>query len=71
MVDDLVGKQKDFQVKILEEIVRERHSAKKRLVITSNEPFDRFCGMFSAHEVSRVGQVCATVQFGGVDRRLK
>ena len=70
IIDDLIGKLRDFQVRMLEEIIRERHARKKRLIVTSNESFDSFTSMFSAHEVSRITSVCVAVELGGPDRRL-
>jgi DNA replication protein DnaC len=69
-LDDLIGQQADFKLRILEEIVRERHANDRRLVITSNEGFDWFKGLFSAHEVSRIESVMVLAPFDGRDRRL-
>jgi DNA replication protein DnaC len=70
VIDDIIGKLTDFQVRTLEELVRERHSSSRRIVVTSNEPFDWFLSMFSAHEVSRIRSKCVALTFGGVDRRV-
>lgn len=70
MFDDLIGQQADFKLRILEEVVRERHSQQKRLVVTSNESFDRFTNLFSAHEVSRIETSTVVVPFEGRDRRF-
>ena len=69
-LDDIIGQQVDFKLRILEEIVRERHAQKKQLVITSNESFEWFKGLFSAHEVSRIESVMVMVPFVGSDRRF-
>ena len=69
-LDDVIGQQADFKMKILEEIIRERHANDRRLVITSNETFEWFRGLFSAHEVSRIESVMVAVPFIGRDRRL-
>lgn len=69
-LDDVIGQQVDFKVRILEEIVRERHAQGRRLVITSNESFDWFKGLFSAHELSRIESAMVVVPFIGRDRRL-
>ena len=68
-LDDLIGPQVDFKLRTLEEIVRERHANQRRLVITSNESFDWFKGLFSAHEVSRIESITVLVPFAGRDRR--
>lgn len=70
ILDDLIGQQADFKLRMLEEIVRERHADNRRLVITSNESFDWFKGLFSAHEVSRIESSTVVVPFKGRDRRL-
>ncbi len=69
-LDDLIGQQADFKLRIIEEVVRERHSNNRRLVVTSNEAFDWFTGLFSAHEVSRIQTSMAVVPFTGRDRRF-
>ena len=69
-LDDVIGQQVDFKLRILEEIVRERHAQGRRLVITSNESFEWFKGLFSAHEVSRIESTMVVVPFVGRDRRL-
>jgi DNA replication protein DnaC len=69
-LDDVIGQQVDFKLRILEEVVRERHSQGRRLVITSNESFEWFKGLFSAHEVSRIDSAMVVVPFVGRDRRL-
>lgn len=69
-LDDIIGQQADFKLRILEEIVRERHANQRRLVVTSNEPFDRFLGLFGAHEVSRIESMMVVLPFEGRDRRL-
>ena len=69
-LDDVIGQQADFKVRILEEVVRERHAQGRRLVVTSNESFDWFKGLFSAHEVSRIESVTVVVPFVGRDRRF-
>ena len=69
-LDDVIGQQADFKVRMLEEIVRERHSQGRRLVITGNESFEWFKGLFSAHEVSRIESTMVVVPFAGRDRRL-
>jgi DNA replication protein DnaC len=70
VVDDVTGHLKDYQVRFLEQIVQQRHAEDRRLVVTSNEPFERFLGFFSDHEVSRVRSRCAVVPFTGPDGRL-
>jgi DNA replication protein DnaC len=70
VIDDLTGSLTDFQVKILESMISERHSGGKRLVITSNEPYEVFLSRFAAHEISRIRSICAGVEFSGPDRRL-
>lgn len=70
ILDDLIGQQADFKLRMLEEIVRERHAQNRRLVVTSNEPFDWFKGLFSAHELSRIESVAVAIPFAGRDRRL-
>ena len=69
-LDDVIGQQVDFKLRMLEEIVRERHSQGRRLVITGNESFEWFKGLFSAHEVSRIESVMVVVPFVGRDRRF-
>ncbi len=71
ILDDVTGKLTEFQMKILEAIVQERHSQERRLVITSNEPWERFLSLFSAHEQSRVISMTAAVCFQGPDRRVE
>jgi DNA replication protein DnaC len=70
VIDDLVGQQADFKLRALEEIVRERYSRQRRLVVTTNESFDWFTGLFGAHEVSRIGSLTVVAAFAGRDRRL-
>lgn len=70
VIDDLLGPQADFKLRILEEVVRERHSKQRRLVVTTNESFEWFRGMFEAHEVSRIESMTVAVPFAGRDRRL-
>lgn len=70
IIDDLTGHLTDFQVRFLEEVVRRRHANGRRLLITSNEPFETFLGRFSEHEISRIRSVTASVQFAGPDGRL-
>lgn len=69
-LDDMIGQQADFKLKLLEEIVRQRYSQQRRLVVTSNETFDWFKGLFSAHEVSRIETSMVAFPFTGRDRRL-
>jgi DNA replication protein DnaC len=69
VIDDLTGGLVDFQIRILEQVVRQRHATSRRLVITSNEPYETWLGRFEAHEVSRIKEVCMAVEFGGPDRR--
>jgi DNA replication protein DnaC len=70
IIDDLTGHMQDFQSRLVEEIVRRRHANDRRLVITSNEPYERFLGLFGEHEVSRIRSVCVAAQFVGPDGRL-
>lgn len=69
-LDDIIGQQADFKVRMLEEVVRNRHARGGRLVITTNESFEWFKGLFSAHEVSRIESSTVVVPFVGRDRRL-
>lgn len=69
IIDDITGGLADFQIRILEQIVRQRHALERRLVITSNEPYNSFLKRFEAHEVSRIKEVCMAVEFVGHDRR--
>jgi len=69
-LDDIIGQQADFKLRILEEVVRERHAGGKRLVVTSNESFGWFLGLFGAHEVSRIESMTVEATFVGRDRRL-
>lgn len=69
VIDDIIGKLADFQVRILEEVIRDRFAQNRRLVVTSNEPFDTFLGYFGSHEVSRIQSCCLVVEFIGEDRR--
>lgn len=69
VIDDITGKLADFQVRFLEQIVQQRHAAARRLVITSNEPYESWLGNFAAHEVSRIREVCLAVEMGGPDGR--
>lgn len=69
ILDDVIGKFTDFEMKSLESLIRERHASHRRLVITSNEDFGNFLSLFSAHEVSRIQEVCVQFKFAGLDRR--
>lgn len=69
VIDDLSGGLADFQIRTLEQIVRQRHAAGRRLVITSNEPYESLLSRFGAHGCSRIKEVCMAVEFGGTDRR--
>lgn len=69
IIDDISGGLADFQIRTLEQIIRQRHATDRRLVITSNEPYESFLGRFEAHEVSRIKEVCMPVSFVGDDRR--
>ena len=39
-------------------------------MVTSNESFDWFLGLFGAHEVSRIESMMVVAEFVGRDRRL-
>lgn len=69
-LDDVIGQQADFKLRILEEVVRERHAGRRRLVVTSNESFEWFLGLFGDHEVSRIQSMTVVATFVGRDRRL-
>lgn len=69
IVDDITGRLADFQIRALEQIVRQRHALQRRLVVTSNEPYDKFLQRFEAHEVSRIKEVCMAIHFIGPDGR--
>jgi DNA replication protein DnaC len=70
IIDDLTTNVRDFQSSLLEEIVRRRHAENRRLVITSNESYDSFLGLFGEHEVSRIRSTTVAVTFDGPDGRL-
>lgn len=70
ILDDVNGKLAEFQVRMLEDVIRNRFSLNRRLIITSNEPFETFLSWFGAHEVSRIKSLCAACRMGGLDRRL-
>jgi len=75
-IDDLGSSRPDaeagaFALSVIYEVINNRYTEKKPIVLTSNKSLDGLGREFDARIMSRIAGMCKVVNFQGKDRRIK